>query len=323
MGAGFLLTDGCTITATTQDGTWTPIGDDESKQGTIAWAAGEQPFAELTVDKLDELTMPNIEDRIQIYNTNPDPVNGNFYRQDNLTAPPTIDVIGFDYEEQYLAVDHPGQKLVGTFPVPTTTFTEAMYVLDYAKPMDIPVSDLKLFRADSLDEDGMNYFNPAVPEITEGNGSVALENGQLVYRPATTSWDGYDTFYVFGESDDAGIKGFTANANLWSQVHVIPANNVYYEDTFIESQNGVTVGIEYGGEWSYAQEGDNCEHPESGETNDGGEHPFGGTSVNNTSQHTCGIIMGGSAFFSDDVAGCTAGEWDEFCYNAPSEGFAS
>lgn len=48
---------------------------------------------------------------------------------------------------------------------------------------------------------------------------------------------------------------------------------------------------------------------------------FGGTSVNNTSQHTCGIIMGGSAFFADDVAGCTAGEWDEFCYNAPAEGY--
>lgn len=324
MGAGFLLTGETTISAFTEEGTWTPIGDDDSKQGTIEWTGNEVQFCEPKhIEDPKTLTKPNVNDPIQVYNTNPDPENGNFYEtasgEPNLSAPPTIDITGFDYEEEYLAVNKTGRKLivtitgveaqaldvlynqqnqtnhyqsglwspmkedrtrelVGSFPVPTTTFTEAMYVLDYAKPMDIPVSDLKMFRADSLDEDGMNYFNPAVSGITEGNGSVTLENGQLVYRPATTSWDGYDTFYVFGESDDAGIKGFTANANgnLWSQVHVIPANNVYYEDTFIESQNGVTVGIEYGGDWSYAQEGDNREHPESGETNDGGEQPFGG-----------------------------------------------
>ena len=47
---------------------------------------------------------------------------------------------------------------------------------------------------------------------------------------------------------------------------------------------------------------------------------FGGTSVNNTSKSTCGIIFGGEAYFSDNIAKCTAGEFDEFCYNAPAEG---
>ena len=47
---------------------------------------------------------------------------------------------------------------------------------------------------------------------------------------------------------------------------------------------------------------------------------FGGTSVNNTSKSTCGIIFGGDAYFSDNVQGCSAGEFEEFCYNAPAEG---
>lgn len=47
---------------------------------------------------------------------------------------------------------------------------------------------------------------------------------------------------------------------------------------------------------------------------------FGGTTVNNTSSSTCGIVFGGTAFFGDGVQGCLAGEYDEFCYNAPSEG---
>ena len=47
---------------------------------------------------------------------------------------------------------------------------------------------------------------------------------------------------------------------------------------------------------------------------------FGGTSVNNRDKSTCGIVFGGAAYFSDNVQGCTAGEFEEFCYNAPAEG---
>ena len=326
MGAGFLLTGETTISTFTETGTWSSTNDTHT-EGTIDWSGTEVPGDTLHVEDPKTLTKPNVADPIQIYNTNPNP-GGNFYEtasgEPNLSAPPTIDITGFDYEEEYLAFNKEGRRLivtitgveaqpdtvgydknnltnhqqsglwspmkedrtrelVGNFPMPNTTFTEGLYVLDYAKPMNIPLSDLKMFKADSLDEDAMNYFNPAVPEITEANGKVVLENGKLVYKPMTTAWDGYDTFYVFGESELSTITDYSSNrnGNLWSRVKVLPANNVYYEDTFIQSQNGVTVGIVYDGTWEYAQEGENKELPEVGETNYGespfkGDMPFGG-----------------------------------------------
>lgn len=171
------------------------------------------------------------------------------------------------------------RELVGNFPMPKTTFTEALYVLDYAKPMTLNPADLKMSVVKSLDIDGMNGFNPAVTEITEGNGIVTVENGKYVYRPTTTAWNGYDTFYVFGNTTDAGVLGYSANDvldNLWGRVKVLPANNVYYEDSFIQAENGVTVGIVYDGTWdTVGTDSGNQEHPESGETNNG-DMPFGG-----------------------------------------------
>lgn len=334
MGAGFLLTGETDIDVKTQKGEWAST-DSTNTKGRITWDEnGFEDFAFKHVDDPKTLTKPDINDRIQIYNTNPGPnndnVGGNFYETAtgdlNLAAPPTIDITGFDYESQYLAFDHPGKRvlvtitgveaqpdkvaydknnatnhqqsglwspmkedrtreLVGNFPMPNTTFTEALYVLDYAKPMTLNPDDLKMSVVKSLDIDGMNGFNPAVTSITEGNGIVTVENGKYVYRPTTTAWNGYDTFYVFGDTADAGVLGYSANDvldNLWSRVKVLPANNVYYEDTFIQSQNGVTVGIVYDGEWSYAEEGSNKELPESGETNYGEspvyneDMPFGG-----------------------------------------------
>ena len=47
---------------------------------------------------------------------------------------------------------------------------------------------------------------------------------------------------------------------------------------------------------------------------------FGGSTVTNTDEKVCGFVFGGSVYFSDNVTDCTAGEFDEFCYNAPAEG---
>lgn len=325
------MTGPVSIWTATQTGTWTSTNDAQT-QGKIAWGAET-----LTGDRRDIPNPSQVKgadndgQNIQLYNTNP-AADGNFYQtasgEPNLTAPPTVDVTGFDYQEEFVAFNKTGRKLivyisgieaqpdkvgygannltnhqqsglwspmkedrtrelVGNFPMPNTTFTEALYVLDYAKPMNIPLSDLKMFKADSLDEDAMNYFNPAVPEITEANGKVVLENGKLVYKPMTTAWDGYDTFYVFGESELSTITDYSSNrnGNLWGRVNVLPANNVYYEDTFIQSQNGVTVGIVYSGDSSWTTTGTesgNKELPESGETNYGEspvyneDMPFGG-----------------------------------------------
>ena len=336
MGEGFELNNSIKIDVNTMEGQWS---SKDNTTGTIKWKPDTLThFADLQpgvngVPLLEEMTMPNVEDRIQIYNTNPKE-GGNFYNQNNLTAPPTVDITGFDYNTEYLGRDNDGKdkagkkiivditgveaqaaevlydrmnmtnhmqsglwapkneetgtrELMATFPLPKTTFTEALYVLDYAKPMTLTPADLKMSAVKSLDVDGMNGFNPAVTEITEGNGIVTVENGKYVYTPTTTAWNGYDTFYVFGNTTDAGVLGYSANDaldNLWGRVKVLPANNVYYEDSFIQaengvqSQNGVTVGIVYDGDsWTTTdEESGNQELPESGETNNGTDQPFGG-----------------------------------------------
>ena len=53
-------------------------------------------------------------------------------------------------------------------------------------------------------------------------------------------------------------EGVTTGNNTWTKVSVIPANNVYYEDTFITNNVTDTVGIEYGGNWTTVTEGSNA-----------------------------------------------------------------
>lgn len=165
-------------------------------------------------------------------------------------------------------------------------------------------------------DDGLQTLHT---QITEANGNVVLENGKLVYKPMTTAWDGYDTFYVFGESNLSTITDYSSNrnGNLWSRVKVLPANNVYYEDTFIQSQNGVTVGIVYDGDsWTTTgTESGNQELPESGETNYGespyeGDMPFGGV-------HGWEDYLQDDTGFSDGSAttSSTAGATATFTFN--------
>ncbi|MBQ9165622.1 MAG: hypothetical protein IJX71_01645, partial [Oscillospiraceae bacterium] len=72
------------------------------------------------------------------------------------------------------------------------------------------------------------------------------------YTPQTTHWNGYDSFYAFGTTTDETVLSASANGvydKLWSKVNVIPANNVYYEDDFVTSEETGTVGIEYSADW--------------------------------------------------------------------------
>lgn len=329
------MTGPVSIRTATQTGTWTSTNEEQT-QGTIKWGDEVDWNEEDLTGESRYFPNPsqakgadNDGQVIQLYNTNP-AADGNFYQtasgEPNLTAPPTVDVTGFDYQEEYIAFNKTGRKLivyisgveaqadvvkydqmnmtnhvqsglwapkdeegnrelVGTFPLPKTTFTEALYVLDYAKPMTLNPDDLKMSVVKSLDIDGMNGFKPAVTSITEGNGIITVKDGKYVYTPTTTAWNGYDTFYVFGNTADAGVLGYSANDaldNLWGRVNVLPANNVYYEDTFIQAEDGVTVGIVYDGTWdTVGTESGNKEIPESGETNYGespydGDMPFGG-----------------------------------------------
>ena len=165
--------------------------------------------------------------------------------------------------------DDEKNEMQAAFPVPTTHITSKVYVVDYAKPVTIDPADFKMtIGAVSLDKDGYYFFDPAVLGITKDYGKVAVENGKLIYTPTSTNWDGYDTFYVFGTTEDTTITSATANrnGNMWAKVSVIPANNVYYEDTFVTNEGTGTAGIVYSGSWEEdGANGNQGEHAESDE----------------------------------------------------------
>ena len=171
------------------------------------------------------------------------------------------------YEGPNSDMDGDGEKgeIQSSFPVPTTYMASKVYVVDYAKTMTIDPADFKMTDdAVSVDVDGYNHFDPAVTAVTGTYGKVTVKDGKITYTPTKTNWNGYDTFYVFGTTDNATIKAATANenGNMWAKVSVVPANNVYYEDTFVTNKDTGVVGIVFGGVWE--------EVDEAGNTNAGG-----------------------------------------------------
>ena len=128
------------------------------------------------------------------------------------------------------------------FPQPVTQLSSKVYVLDYAKPVnlaDMPNTTVH------MDGNGMHYFTSQKTSLDEEYGTVSNN----MYTPTTMNWDGYDQYYVFGQWNNTPV-GVTTGNNTWTKVTVMPANNVYYEDDFVtNSQNG-TVGIVYTGEWT-------------------------------------------------------------------------
>ena len=159
------------------------------------------------------------------------------------------------------ADDQGNQRLLEAFKQPSTVFSERAYVLDYGKEFELKDwyfqssaengADAKPISIDFNIADGMNYFESPVTANggKHGNtnyGNVRMENGKLFYSPTTTQWGGFDQFYVFGKTNHSTVTDLTANrhGNLWNKVLVIPANNVYYEDSFItEENNGTGNGI--------------------------------------------------------------------------------
>ena len=128
---------------------------------------------------------------------------------------------------------------VKTFTRPITAIGNKTYVLDYAKTAEL--TDLGQ-SVTHLDADGMQKFTTSdMTGFTKTYGTVSYNGSNLTYTPTTTNWDGYDSFFAFGTKD----SGYS-----WSKVSVLPANNVYYEDDFVTGNSGVTVGIEYTGNWT-------------------------------------------------------------------------
>lgn len=199
----------------------------------------------------------------------------------------TIEVTGFDYSSRYIAKSHSGDMLLVTirgveatdaaitnaeistndaasgiyenaddeepfvrFPEPKTILKSKTYVLDYGKSVDLASTDWGMGQITTLDGSGMHRFNTQSPitALSLTYGSVLKGNGvnALTYTPMTMNWDGYDKLYVFGKQIQQAEGGLI---NQWSRVTVMPANSVYYEDTFVTDSNTGKVGIEYTGDW--------------------------------------------------------------------------
>lgn len=112
----------------------------------------------------------------------------------------------------------------------------------------------------------MHRFYSPVWNLTEDHGKVSTTQSGLTYTPTTMNWDGYDNLYVFGKQiAEDGAE------NQWSRVTVMPANSVYYEDTFVTDSNTGKVGIEYTGDWKQVVEGTSGGNTQT--VDDG--HPYG------------------------------------------------
>ena len=201
----------------------------------------------------------------------------------------------------WLPADAQGNRqLLLPFNQPTTIFVERAYVLDYGKEFTLSgwyfddeltedgtiVKDANPVHVDCDITNGMNWFDPEKPNTANAKnstyGNTKYGNVQVVqqadgsnlvtYTPTTTNWGGYDQFYVFGDTWRKTVLAQDANqnGNLWNKVTVIPANNIYYEDSFITAENSTQNGIEgftFTGSWSVVgSDAGNTEVPEKNES---------------------------------------------------------
>ena len=181
----------------------------------------------------------------------------------------------------WLPADKDGNRqLLLAFDQPTTIFVERAYVLDYGKEFTLSnwyfddevaedgtiVKNANPVHVDCNIANGMNWFDPENPNTanaiggTYGNtkyGNVQVREGKVTYSPTSMNWGGYDQFYIFGDTwrKTVLVQDANENGNLWNKVTVIPANNIYYEDSFITTDDSEQNGIEgftFIGTWSVA-----------------------------------------------------------------------
>ena len=186
----------------------------------------------------------------------------------------------------WLPADKDGNRqLLLPFDQPTTIFVERTYVLDYGKEFiladwyfdDEDGKNATPIHVDCDITNGMNWFDPQNPNISNaiggayGNtkyGNVRVEDGNVIYAPTSTNWGGFDQFYVFGNTWRKTVLAQDANenGNLWNKVTVLPANNIYYEDSFVTTEDTTQNGIEgftFTGAWSIVgTDSGNTEVPE-------------------------------------------------------------
>ena len=133
------------------------------------------------------------------------------------------------------------EVLIKEFNRPTVTITNKSYVLDYGKEAVFSTSDLGLSSATHINSD-MSRIASNNTSVDQKYGKSVLADNTITYTPQTMKWDGYDSVYAFGTD--------SSSENQWARMNVLPANSVYYEDTFVTSESDGTVGIKYSDGWT-------------------------------------------------------------------------
>lgn len=150
--------------------------------------------------------------------------------------------------------------MIKAFPVPHTMLDKKLFVLDYAKEASLDVHNAT--KLDSIEDGLFSQVGDNNTSLSGKYGTISSTSG-LKYTPNTMKWDGYDTFYALGKDNEVGDA---KTKNIWSKVSVIPANNVYYEDSFITDTTNGTVGIAYSDDWkTVGSSVGNVETPNDGE----------------------------------------------------------
>lgn len=191
-----------------------------------------------------------------------------------------VDITGFNYKSEFIAPTHNGRKLkvqitgvtpndeafnnAGTytngelsgiyqkpdddkpfinFHQPKTLLTDKAYVVDYAKTIRLNKDHWKMTKINNVSGSSKS-LNHTLNNKYGSFGSI-LDS----YTPKTTKWEGIDKNYAFGKAS-VEANAEANNGNLWSRVSVLPANSVYYEDSFTTDEAKGTVGIVYEpGKW--------------------------------------------------------------------------
>lgn len=165
----------------------------------------------------------------------------------------TVDVTGFNYKDKYVAVEHAGEKLVVTITglLPNQA-GETLYSNDNEKsgiytkstdetpfaPFDKPYTtvntETRVVDFGMTVQIGSNVLNTNA--ATQQYGTFSL-NDNKVYTYNLNSVKDDNGNYTFGFTGVDSALYYTDAQ--WTKVNVIPANNVYYDDTFL---NGGDTG---------------------------------------------------------------------------------
>jgi len=145
-----------------------------------------------------------------------------------------------------------------SFYRPTAAVTRQTVVLDYSKTVSIDVSEEPIYQ--NVDTTSLfKSFGPVDPKnpltsIDGTNGTIGLNGKTLTYTLDTMQLSGYDTARLLGKTNEQTVLDAASTSqktlNIWSYVSFVPANNVYFEDTFVSTTNGDTVGITYSDGWN-------------------------------------------------------------------------